>query len=757
MLRWGLTLITGLLCGGVALLVSYPTKVLTDFKFLTFYSLVEREKSGELPFGAACAFLFLLNLLFALLAWVTVYMEPLAKGSGIPEVKCFLNGLDIPRLMHCKTLVCKVVGIVFSVSAGLPLGKEGPMVHAGAIVAAGVSQGNFCGMQSSYKKFEDFRNDTEQRDFVACGMAAGVAAAFGAPIGGVLFSLEEGASFWSTKLTWRAFFCAMTTLFTLYNIRSAGSLFGHSENGAMFSFGKFFLQAEQSTFSVWELWLFLCVGCLGGLIGAYFNTLTTWVRAWRACVDSTSRQLAEVLILTSVMSLIALLVPILCGRCAPLPLPEAGWSDQEVMLVGQLVPLYCNQGEYNELASLYLADGDTVIKQLFHFKEAGDQKDSTFSILALLLFFAPYTLMACFTYGVSVPAGMFVPTLTAGAAFGRLLGHILHTVDKTRGTFADSGTYALMGAIAITGGVTRMTISLTVMVLEATGDMQYVLPLMLTVMSARWVGNLFTEGLYDMHIHSKRLHYLDEDESVSRLVQLHDLTVTDIMTKRPFYLLPIMKVGDIYDVLEKAKHNCYPIVASDENNQLLGTVLRKTICSLLRHKAFARGEQDSPDLRITPLVAWSTLECIYPHYPDLDQLSLSDQDRNCWLDLRPYLDASPYVINEHSSVQRAYRLFRTIGLRHLLVINTKNQLLGIVTRADLVSVHSMADSFSHQVRLPLLIILPSYPLIILYSFSNSRLSYSLTLFLFLSSSLPLVLSFSLPLSLSHHLLPPLLP
>ena len=49
------------------------------------------------------------------------------------------------------------------------------MVHAGAVIAAGVSQGksNVLGCDTSFSKFQDFRNDREKRDFVACGAAAG--------------------------------------------------------------------------------------------------------------------------------------------------------------------------------------------------------------------------------------------------------------------------------------------------------------------------------------------------------------------------------------------------------------------------------------------------------------------------------------------------------------------------------------------------------------------------------------------------------
>ena len=70
------------------------------------------------------------------------------------------------------------------------------------------------------------------------------------------------------------------------------------------------------------------------------------------------------------------------------------------------------------------------------------------------------------------------------------------------------------------------------------------------------------------------------------------------------------------------------LVDQTDGDVLCGTVLRKVICTLIMHKAFGPSASDpmSPR-RISPLVNWGTLECIYPKYPDVDQLKVSDTDR----------------------------------------------------------------------------------------------------------------------------------
>ena len=76
-------------------------------------------------------------------------MQPHAAGSGIPQVKCYLNGIKLPGLLSLTTLLAKAGGVVLSVTGGLACGKEGPMIHSGAICASGMANGRFhcCGKQ----------------------------------------------------------------------------------------------------------------------------------------------------------------------------------------------------------------------------------------------------------------------------------------------------------------------------------------------------------------------------------------------------------------------------------------------------------------------------------------------------------------------------------------------------------------------------------------------------------------------------------
>jgi len=78
--------------------------------------------------------------LVAIASSLVCFLEAKAGGSGIPEIKCYLNGVRVPNALKMRTLVAKLFGVLFSVGAGLPVGKEGPMIHCGAIWGGSLSQ-----------------------------------------------------------------------------------------------------------------------------------------------------------------------------------------------------------------------------------------------------------------------------------------------------------------------------------------------------------------------------------------------------------------------------------------------------------------------------------------------------------------------------------------------------------------------------------------------------------------------------------------
>ena len=160
-----------------------------------------------------------------------------------------------------------------------------------------------------------------------------------------------------------------------------------------------------------------------------------------------------------IVSVVSFLLPLFWG-CTRLPdydeLPQS-----QIDLLEELVPFMCEPGkEYNELASLFMTDAGAAIRQLFHLEY------HAFSPWCLFVFFACYISLAVVVYGIAVPSGLFVPSLLSGAAFGRLFGNLALRLHPK---LAFSNTYALVGAAAVLGGMARMTISLTVILLECTG------------------------------------------------------------------------------------------------------------------------------------------------------------------------------------------------------------------------------------------------------------------------------------------------
>lgn len=109
-------------------------------------------------------------------AAAVIKREPMAGGSGIPQVEGELKGKINANWI--QVIIAKFAGSLLSIGSGLSLGSEGPSVQLGAMAGKGFSRINN-------------RLRTEERLLLTCGAGAGLATAFGAPLAGVVFTLEE--------------------------------------------------------------------------------------------------------------------------------------------------------------------------------------------------------------------------------------------------------------------------------------------------------------------------------------------------------------------------------------------------------------------------------------------------------------------------------------------------------------------------------------------------------------------------------------
>ncbi|MGH0167306.1 UNVERIFIED_CONTAM: hypothetical protein FKN15_051799 [Acipenser sinensis] len=499
--RWVVCALIGILTGLVACFIDIAVEQLAGVK----YNVVKHSIDTFTEVGGLSISLILwaaLNAAIVVVGSIAVaFFEPAAAGSGIPQIKCYLNGVKIPHVVRLKTLIIKVFGVISSVAGGLAVGKEGPMIHSGAVIAAGISQGRSTSLKRDFKIFEYFRRDTEKRDFVSAGAAAGVSAAFGAPVGGVLFSLEEGASFWNQMLTWRIFFASMVSTFTLnFFLGIYHGKVGDLSNPGLINFGSF--ENEAMVYNVYEIPVFIFMGVMGGVLGAIFNTLNYWLTIFRIrYIHRPCLQVMEAVLVAAVTATVSFAMIYFSSDCQPLGEDQAEYPLQ----------LFCSDGEYNSMATAFFNTPEKSVQSLFH------DPPGSYDPQTLGLFTLSYFLLAFWTYGLAVSAGLFIPSLLIGAAWGRLFGIFLAKMSN-----GSSSVFVHM----IDSGIVRMTLSLTVIMVEATGNVTYGLPIMLVLMTAKIVGDYFVEGLYDIHIKLQSVPFLHWEAPATS----HALTAREVMS-----------------------------------------------------------------------------------------------------------------------------------------------------------------------------------------------------------------------------------
>ena len=338
--RWAVFAVVGVITGTIAYMLSRAVVYFTELKFDYVHPLTWEDNLGG-AFGVYLGF----NMAFiAFAAGLTAFIEPVAAGSGIPQIKGYLNGTNYARFLRIPTLLVKCIGVVFSVSAGLAIGKEGPLVHSGAVIAANVSHCTGCGKRARrgswlHSWINRFRNDRDKRDFVSGGAAAGVAAAFGAPVGGILFSLEEASSFWSTQLTWMVFLCSMLGTFFLNLWKIV------ADPSASYSGLISFAPAIKNPFNIWELPFFLVLALVGGLQGGLFNHINEKICHWRRehLAGRPLLKWSEAMLVAFITSVCTFWAPSIFSRC----IPVAGDIENEF-----LSRYNCPEGYYNTMASI---------------------------------------------------------------------------------------------------------------------------------------------------------------------------------------------------------------------------------------------------------------------------------------------------------------------------------------------------------------------------------------------------------------------
>jgi len=247
---------------------------------------------------------------------------------------------------------------------------------------------------------------------------------------------------------------------------------------------------------------------------------------------------------------------------------------------------------------LALLPGHDIIHQLIRYDNS-----QFFDIQTLFAFLVYYFLFAAWCAGgVSLASGTVVPMICVGALYGRIVGKVMLLVYTADAEWNTPGLFALLGAASFFAGVSRLSISLAIIMIELSGDVLLAFPLMVSIMIGKNVADVLIHSLYHSLLALKGVPYLPE---ISTLEGMEDLVAADVMTTSLVVLHSVENVGHIERLLGQYKHSGFPVV---KNDAYKGLLLRKELNMLLSQKhIFIENPDESP----STILSWKNIKSLY--------------------------------------------------------------------------------------------------------------------------------------------------
>ncbi|XP_058297811.1 H(+)/Cl(-) exchange transporter 4 [Hylobates moloch] len=453
------------------------------------------------------------------------------------------------------------------------------------------------------------------------------------------------------KTLWRSFFAALVAAFTLRSINP----FGNSR------LVLFYVEYHTPWYMA-ELFPFILLGVFGGLWGTLFIRCNiAWCRR-RKTTRLGKYPVLEVIVVTAITAIIAY------------PNPYTRQSTSE--LISELFN-DCGALESSQLCDYINDPNMTRPVDDIPDRPAGVGVYTAMWQLALALIFK--IVVTIFTFGMKIPSGLFIPSMAVGAIAGRMVGigveqlayhhHdwiIFRNWCRPGADCVTPGLYAMVGAAACLGGVTRMTVSLVVIMFELTGGLEYIVPLMAAAVTSKWVADAFgKEGIYEAHIHLNGYPFLDVKDEFT-----HRTLATDVMRPRrgepPLSVLTqdSMTVEDVETLIKETDYNGFPVVVSRDSERLIGFAQRRELILAIKN---ARQRQEG--------IVSNSIMYFTEEPPELPANSPHP------LKLRRILNLSPFTVTDHTPMETVVDIFRKLGLRQCLVTRS-GRLLGIITKKD---------------------------------------------------------------------------